>query len=247
MYSRNSFGSYYPVDSCIHRLNPIIKLINFIITIILLLATSSTHITFFMLVFVLIMMMLSYVPIKYYFNTFYSLRYLYLILAFICAYFKVSLELYLVFVAKIVILVEHLNILAYTTSPSESIYGIEKVLNAFNFLYLNVSKIAFKINQILRYFPLYIAVKYKTIKSSSSRGVTYNNINLFKKISLHFNIRRLTKLKNKEISEYSELRLFDIKKKRTNYRTNKVGFYDIIFLLFHLMLIYAYVIEEGLI
>ena len=70
MYSRNSFGSYYPVDSCIHRLNPIIKLINFIITIILLLATSSTHITLFMLVFVLIMMMLSYVPIKYYFNTF---------------------------------------------------------------------------------------------------------------------------------------------------------------------------------
>ena len=182
MYSRNSFGSYYPVNSTIHKLNPVIKLINFIITIVLLLATSSTHITCFMLVFVIIMMMLSYVPIKYYFNTFYSLRYLYLILAFVCAYFKVSLELYLIYVAKIVILVEHLNILAYTTSPSESIYGIEKFLNVFNFLYLNVSKIAFKINSSLRYIPLYMAVKYKTLKSSSSRGITYSSINIFKKM-----------------------------------------------------------------
>ena len=24
MYSRNSFGSYYPIDSIIHRLNPIL-------------------------------------------------------------------------------------------------------------------------------------------------------------------------------------------------------------------------------
>ena len=31
MYSRNSFGSYYPISSTIHKLNPIMKLINFII------------------------------------------------------------------------------------------------------------------------------------------------------------------------------------------------------------------------
>ena len=28
MYSRNSFGSFYPVDSSVHRLNPVVKLFN---------------------------------------------------------------------------------------------------------------------------------------------------------------------------------------------------------------------------
>ena len=35
MYSRNSFGSFYPVDSSVHRLNPVVKLLNFIVPILL--------------------------------------------------------------------------------------------------------------------------------------------------------------------------------------------------------------------
>ena len=247
MYSRNSFGSYYPVNSTIHRLNAVVKLINFVLAIILIFATSSTTIIMFLLTFVIIMMLLSYVPIRYYFNTFYSLRYLYLLIAFICAFSGVNFEGYLVIIAKIVIFCEYLNIIAFTTSPSENIYAIEKILSPFNIFYLNVSKIAFRIDSLLRYLPLYMTVKYKLVKSSSSRGVIYKRLGLFKKIRFSSNVRRLTRLKNEEILNESELRLFDIKKKRTNLSVYKVGFYDIIFLLFHLVLLFAYVIDEGLI
>ncbi len=250
MYSRNSFGSYYPVDSCIHRLNPIIKLLNFIMIVLIVILTNSVYIHLFMLVLVLVMSLLSFVPFKYYFNTFWSLRYVYVIIMLVCAYFRTDLETCLIYMSKPIIIVEYLNIIAYTTSPSESIYGIEKFMSLFNFLYLPVSKLAFKINSILRYIPLYITVEYKTFKASSSRGVDYRHLGLFKRISLffktHSNIRRLTKVKSKEIRYNSELRLYDIKKYRTNYRTNKISFYDIFFLLFHLLLIYAYAVEEGL-
>ena len=79
MYSRNYYGSFYPVTSQIHSLNPVVKLINFILMILLLLLTNNKQLHSFMFVFVLVMILLSYVPIKYYFNTFYSLRYIYLI------------------------------------------------------------------------------------------------------------------------------------------------------------------------
>ena len=250
MYSRNSFGSYYPVNSSIHALNPVIKLINFILALLLVILCSSIYINGFLLLLVIIMMLLSFVPFRYYFNTFWSLRYVFVIIAAICAYFATTLEVCLVYMMKLVIVVEYLNILAFTTSPSESIYGIEKFLSFFNFLYLPVSKLAFKINSILRYFPLYLTVEYKAFKASSSRGVDYNHLNIFKKIRyffrVHGNIRRLTNNKNNQINEYSEQRLFDIKTYRTNYRTNKVAFYDIFFLLFHLVLIYAYCVEVGL-
>ena len=251
MYSRNSFGSYYPIDSCMSRLNPVIKLINFLIIVLLVIFSMSTYVNIFMLMLVIIMMLLSFVPIKYYLSTFYSLRYVYVLIMLLCYYFHTSLEECIVYMSKVVVVVEYLNILAYTTSPSESIYGIEKFLSFFNFLYLPISNIAFKINSILRYFPLYLTVKYKTLKASSSRGIDYNSLNIFKRFLLLFkirkNIRRLTNYKSNEISKCSELRLYDIKKYRTNYRTNKVGFYDIFFLLFHIVLLYAHALEGGLI
>ena len=245
MYSRNSFGSYYPVTSLVHKLNPIIKLVNFIIMILLLLLTNSKEIHSFIFIFVLVMVLLSYVPIKYYFNTFYSLRYIYLIIAFICAYLGVDFSTYLVYVSKIVIFVLYLNIIVFTTSPSEMIYSIEKFLDTFNFMNLKVVKAATKINSMLRYYPLYISVKYKTIRAASIRGIQIGFFNIKEKIRLFKRVRMLTKLKNKEITDSAELRLYDINKHRTNYRTNKVGFYDILFLLFHLLLLYVYIDMEG--
>lgn len=246
MYSRNSFGSYYPVDSCIHRLNPVVKLINFIIIILLLILTSSTYINMFMLMLVIIMMLLSFVPLKYYINTLYSLRYILVIIMLICYYCNTTLELCLVYMSKVVVLVEYLSILTYTTSPSESIYGIEKFLSYFNFLYLPISSFSFKVNSMLRYFPLYLTVKNKTFKAASSRGIDYSSSFITNSFKISKNIRRLTKYKNDEINLCSELRLYDIKKYRTNYRTNKVGFYDIFFLLFHIVLVYAYLVEGGI-
>ncbi len=250
MYSRNSFGSFYPVDSSIHRLNPVIKLINFIICIIILLLSNDLTINLFVFFFIVIMMMLSYVPFKYYFNTFWSMRYIYILIAFICAYFDLKIEDALVYIIKLVSVIEYLNILSYTTSPSESAYGIERFLSMFNFLFLPISKLSFKINQIVRYIPLMLVVEFKTLKASASRGIDYGHSNIFGRwyalSKMYSNINRLTKKKNKDIAFASELKLFSLKKYRTNYRVNKVGFYDIFFLLFHLVLIYACIMDKGL-
>ena len=44
----------------------------------------------------------------------------------------------------------------------------------------------------------------------------------------------------------SVLRLFHDRRKRSNYRSNKIGLYDIFFTLFHLALVYAVLIERGI-
>ena len=250
MYSRNSFGSFYPVDSAIHRLNPVVKLILFLLAVFLIIATNSLYIHLFLLSLIIVMMLLSYVPVKYYFRTFWFLRYIYIIIAFASAYFNKSLELTCVYMLKIIIVVEYLNILAFTTSPSETIYSIEKLISPFNFLFLPVSKLAFKINNALRYIPIMLEVEHKTLKAQSSRGIDYYNSSIFGRMyalnNIMSNIFALTKRKINEISFSGKLRLYNVKTYRTNYRTNKAGFYDIVFILFHLLLIYAYIKEKGL-
>ena len=251
MYSRNSFGSYYPIDSTIHRLNPVIKLVNFIILILLLVLCNSLIIHVFALLLLVIMILLSLVPYRYYFDTFWSLRYLYIIIAFICLYFDKSLEVCFVWLIKLVCVVEYLSLIAYTTSPSESAYGIEKFLSLFNFLFLPVSRFSFKLNSLLRYHPLKLTVEHKTFKIVSSRGFDYYYSNIITRAMLFTRvkgrIKKLIKIRNKEIAFCQQLRLFSLKKYRTNYRTNRVGFNDIFFLLFHLVLIYAYLVDGGLI
>lgn len=64
MYSRNSFGSYYPINSTIHRLNPVMKLINFVIAILILLLSNNLQINIFVLALTFVMMLLSYVPLN---------------------------------------------------------------------------------------------------------------------------------------------------------------------------------------
>ena len=77
MYSKNSFGNFYPVDSSIHRLNPVVKFLNFIITIVLIIISMSLKVHIFLFALVAIMTLLSFVPTKFYFKTFYSFRYIY--------------------------------------------------------------------------------------------------------------------------------------------------------------------------
>ena len=249
MYSRNSFGSYYPINSLIHSLNPVIKLINFLLTIVLVCISSSIYVNGFVLALVFIMMLMSYIPFRFYINSIWSLRYWYLFIAILCLYLDVELQACIVYIMKFTTVVEYLNILAFTTSPSENIYAIEKLLSYFNFLYLPISKIAFKINSILRFIPLAQGVEYKTFKAASSRGIDYSHSNIFGRIyaylKVHSNIRRLIKYKNSEIQKSSEMRLFDLKKYRTNYRTNKISYNDIFFLLFHVGLIVVHLIESG--
>ena len=65
-------------------------------------------------------------------------------------------------------------------------------------------------------------------------------------LSLLSNSLRLTKAKSKELVYASELKLFSNKMYRTNYQTNRVGFNDIFFFMFHLALMYACIVEKGL-
>ena len=104
---------------------------------------------------------------------------------------------------------------------------------------------------MLRYYPLMLSVEYNTLKAAASRGIDYYHSNIIKRVviflKLRSSVQRKTKDKSKEIKFASELRLFNIRRKRTIYRKNRVGFTDIFLLLFHLLFIYVYLSEMGIV
>lgn len=251
MQSNKYFGSFYPVNSSIHRLNPVIKLICLFLFLIPMIGSMDIKLHIVILFFIIMLMYTSNVPMKFYFNMLYGLRYIYIIILFLLASKGLSLEQAVVILIKISATIEYLSLIFFTTSPSELKYGIEKVLNPFNLFNFNLGRLSNKIVGIINFFPLLFTTEHEVLKNASARGLDYYHTDILAKIivvlSSFKNTIRLTFKKIQDIKFASELRMYNVTKFRTNLRTNKVKFFDIMLILVHLIFIMSYIKEVGLI
>lgn len=251
MQSNRFFGSFYPVGSSIHRLNQVIKLICLFLFIIPMIGSMSIKLHIVVLFFIVMLIYTSNVPIRFYFNMLYSLRYIYIVILFALASKGLSMEQAIVILIKISSIIEYLALIFYTTSPSELKYGIEKTLNPFNFLNFNLGRLSNLIVGIITFFPLLFTTEQSVLKCAGARGLDYYHGDILSKISVVLssfrNTIRLTIKKMKDIKFASELRMYSVTKFRTNLRTNKVKFFDMVLLLVHFIFILSYIEEVGLI
>ncbi len=250
MHSNKYFGSYYPVDSFIHKINPVIKLVALFLLLIPIIGSMELKLHVVMLFFTVMLLYSSKVPLRFYFNMLYGIRYLFILLLFLLASRGLDLETAVIVLLKIVILIEYLSLIFYTTSPNELKYGIEKSLSPFNFLSLNLGKFANVVVNIITFFPLLFVTEQKVLKSASMRGLDYYNQDILSKIyvasSSLKNTFRLTFERIKEEKFASTLRMYNVSKHRTNLSTNKINFNGIFLLLIHLIFVAYYIYERGL-
>ena len=250
MYSRTTLGNYYPVDSIIHKLNPINKFICFIILLFTLICSMNVGLHLFLFGFLVLVMLLSRVPFKFYFNIIYSLRFILILTVFICLCTTLTLDIYVVLILKIVLFVVSLSIMSFTTSPSELSYAVEKTLTPFNWFFLNLSYLSVGIVNMIKFIPMLITTEYSVLKSVQARGIDYDHSNMISR----FYTRRLifkrvyaiTRRRQKDIKTEAVLKLYSHKKYRTNYKVNPFGSVDLLYLLIHLFLIVWFLYEKGL-
>lgn len=250
MSSRGVFGSYYPVYSTIHSQNSIIKIINFIIFILLSCFTSSLTLSTMLLLYIIFMIVCSKVPIKYYINMIFKLRYIFILLAFLLAFLNMSFESVSIIFIKIISSICYVSILTFTTSTSELNYGIEKVLNVFNIFNLRISNIVSFITSLLQFYPLLCGCMNSILMSSQGRGVDYTHAGIIgrsKALSSSF-LRAipLTIRKYKERKDYMKLMNYSTKKYRTNIKVQRVNIFDIICLLMNISIVVLYIYETGI-
>ena len=251
MMSFNSlFGSYYPVDSNIHNMSVTIKLLNFVIFILIMIGSVGLQLHLFILAILILQIVESKVPCRFFFSMFYGFRYLYVFMIFMFASLGFSLELSLIYLLKFVLIIEYLALLVHTTSLSEFDYGIYKVLNPVNFLNFNISYISLIIGNVFRFIPALITTENRVLKCQASRGIDYIHSGIVGKyhavICSLKNSLRLTIKRMKEINNLAKLRMYNVKQRRTNFRTGKFNFYSLMLLIFHLLFLYGYILEVGL-
>ena len=249
MLDYKRFTSYYPVNSKIHRINPIIKILCLILVIVSIILTSEIKLVIFMLFLTFVLMYYSKVPLRYYLDIIYGMRYIYLLLLLYLGIKGFYLEETLMLYFKVSIVMLYLSMILYTTSSKELKYGLEKIINPFNLLKINFSPFINSLVNIITFFPTFFITEKEVLISSSSRGLDYIHADILSRIYVVFvnlkNTFRVTfeKLEKEKLNAF--LRGYSTSKYRTLLKVQKVGFFDIIMIISHIIFV-AYVIWEGI-
>lgn len=217
-------GKYIPLNSRLHRMNPISKIVCLILFLVMLVIDDPVLLGLLVLL-TIIMMVSSKVPIKFYLRSISGLKYLIIFLFLITLIFQDSWYIMITSIIKIVIGVIYTMILTYTTSKSEINYGLEKVFSPLKKFKIPVKQMSLSLTLALRFIPTILEQTEKIMKSQASRGIDFRHVNLKGKIiaisSMMVPMFILTSRKADVVADVMEVRLYDQNGKRTNYRFHK--------------------------
>ena len=248
MLNNIMIGKYYPISSRIHQMNPLSKIICTIFFIVVTFISYNIIFNICLLAFILLITLMSRVPLKIYFRTLTSLKVLLLFIVVINLILKIDVTITLVTLIRLISIVLYTAVLTLTTPPTEITYGLELFFAPLRLIGIPVNKMALSISLALRFIPTIIDQGNKILKSQASRGIDYYNSNLNGKfVALRALVLPMFILSFKradELADSMEVRLYNINKKRTNYRLNKWGFFDTYMVLIHLLILIAIIMKE---
>lgn len=250
MLNKVMIGRYYPINSFVHKMNPLAKIICILLFVIMIFLTYDIRFNIIISILLILMLSNTKVPFGIYFKTVLSIKWLLLFIFIINLIVGTSLQITIITILRLIYVVLYTSILTLTTPPTEITYGLEKLFLPLRIIGIPVNKMALSISLALRFIPTIIDQGNKIIKSQASRGIDYYHCNLKGKIlsikSLIVPMFVLSFKKADDLADAMEVRLYNVNSKRVNFRQNRWGFYDTFLVLMHLSLFVLIVREVFL-
>lgn len=191
-----TIGQYYQTDSPIHGLDPRVKLMGTLVFIISLFAGKSIWAYLFITVFLLAIIKISKVPLKFIVKGLKAI----LIIIIISAAFNLFLTdgevvvqvwkltitkegIYqaVFMVVRLIYLIMGSSIMTLTTTPNHLTDGLEKSMGFLKKIKVPVHEISMMMSIALRFIPILIDETDKIMKAQMARGADFEHGNLFKR------------------------------------------------------------------
>lgn len=247
MLDNITIGNYCAIDSKIHRLNPIIKLVSLISILILTFIVKNTISLIFILSFTILNVLMSNVSLKYYGKSLLCMKYLIIFII------TINLVIYRSFIIiinpllQLIIVILNTTILTYTTKYIDLIYGLEFILYPLRIFNIDSRKFSLILFLGLRFIPDVLSMSSNIFKSQASRGIDFKTGTFREKlfalksmiIPLIINSFRKTGI----YADVMEIRLYDTKRSIIK-KKNSFNFYDIIYMISNLILFIFLVVKE---
>lgn len=188
-----TLGQFVPRDSCVHKLDPRVKLALLVIYIILVFAVHSLPLFIVPFLYSVIALGLSKISLTYIFKSLKPIRFL-LIFMFILNMFvthgeSVLLSFRIITITKeglrqaffitlrLMLLVSGSSILTLTTSPLQLTNGFEKIMSPLKAVRFPAHELAMMMTIALRFIPTLMEETEKIQKAQLSRGADFESGN----------------------------------------------------------------------
>ena len=241
-----SFGSYYPAQSFVHKMDPRAKILIAVAYMVAVFMVSTFHFLGFAacLLFVLIATVVAKVPFVKVLASVKTILFFVIFSAVLQLFFNkqgtvvwwVITDVGLInagyIIARIFLIVLGASLLTLTTSPVEIADGIEGLLYPLKWIKFPVHEFALIMSIALRFIPTLIDETDRIIKAQKARGADFESGNIFRRAKalipvliplLISSFRRAD-----ELADAMDSRCYAGSKTRTRYKKMKLTFRDLI-------------------
>ena len=233
-------GKYLNVNSKIHQMNSICKILCTLLFITATFLNTKLEINLLLLTVTFLLMLMSNIDLKLYLKSIYSLRILIISILIINLICQTPLLSTLSIIIKMILIVLYTTILTLTTSTSELTYALEQIMKPLKLIKIPVNKLAFILTMAIRFIPTLIEEANIILMSLASRGMDYSKCNIKEKIKCLQQILipmiTISLKKGDALALSMELRLYNFNN-RSNYNLNKWNTLDSFQFLFHFVLL----------
>lgn len=240
MSSNITLGRYYQIESVIHKLNPIFKILSLTIMIISIFFIDSYNDILMLGSYLLLSMAYSNINIRTYLKNILGLKIFLIFIIIINLIFFTSINKIVFDLFKIIFIILYSSILSYTTVITELTYGIEKLLKPLSKI-LPVSDIVVVISLSIRYIPSLTSEANRIIRAQKLRGINFDSKNIKEKIISISGIlipMFIMSLKKAETTaDIMDIRLYNYGKSKTNYRSNAWKKVDTFLLILNILIL----------
>ena len=192
-----TLGQYYQTDSCLHRLDPRVKLIATLAYVVSLFLFKNLTVYVIAAGFLWIVIKLSKVPFSFMVKGLKPVMML-LLITVICnmlftpgtaivSFWRITityegLKMAFFMTIRFVLLIVGSTIMTLTTTPNQLTNGLETALAPLNKINVPVHSIAMMMSIALRFIPILIEETDKIMKAQIARGADFESGNLIKRV-----------------------------------------------------------------
>lgn len=192
-----TLGQYFPIDSFLHKLDPRTKILIFILDIVAIFMAQTVESYAVMILFTVIVMLISKVPVKMYLKGLKPILYIIVFTALLNLFltdgedlpifgYSIGITIEGAIVAakmaiRLVLLIIGSSALTYTTSPMALTDGIEKLLKPLSKIGFPTHELAMMMSIAIKFIPTLIEETDKIIKAQQARGASFDTGSIFKR------------------------------------------------------------------
>ena len=230
---------YYNIDSIMHNLNPLNKIICILLFTIMVLITNNILYLLLLVLFMLILIGMSNVSLKEYLKGY---KYLlpFILFIFLIDLLFSNIETSIISILKLILFISYASLILYTTKPNDITYGLSKFLSPLKVLGVDVDSTALTISLAIRFIPTILDEGKRVYKSQISRGLNFDGSikeKIDKLVSLIIPIFNMSLKKSEVVADTLDTRLYRSNYERTKYKLYNFSFVDENILLFHIFML----------